>query len=97
MASLSGLRIPCCHEQWCRLQMWLRSHIAVAVVYDGSYSSNLTPSLGTSICHRCGPKKKKKSQSYKISHRDVMYSIRNIINNIVIILYGDLPWCHSEM
>ena len=26
-----------------------------------SYSSDSTPSLGTSICCRCGPKKKKKS------------------------------------
>ena len=25
-----------------------------------SYSSDLTPSLGTLICHRCGPKKRKK-------------------------------------
>ena len=33
LASLSGLRIWCCH----------------------GCSSNLTPSLGISICHRCGP------------------------------------------
>jgi len=32
LASLSGLRIWCCRELWYRLQMWLRSHIAVAVV-----------------------------------------------------------------
>ena len=30
--SISGLRIRCCHELWCRLQTWLRSHVAVAVV-----------------------------------------------------------------
>ena len=28
---LSGLRIRHCHEMWCRLQMQLKSHIAVAV------------------------------------------------------------------
>ena len=32
LASLSGLRIRCCHELWCRWQMWFRSGIAVAVV-----------------------------------------------------------------
>ena len=31
LASLSGLRILRCHELWCRLQMRLRSGIAVAV------------------------------------------------------------------
>ena len=32
LALLRGLRIRHCHELWCRLQMQLRSHIAVAVV-----------------------------------------------------------------
>ena len=40
--------------------MQLRSGVAVAVVQAHSYSSNMTPSLGTSICSRCGPKKKTK-------------------------------------
>ena len=37
--------------------MWLGSHIAVAMVQASRYSSNLTPSLETSMCPRCGPKK----------------------------------------
>ena len=49
----------CCHELWCRLKMQLRSHVAVAVVCAGSCSSHLTPSLGTSICHKYSPKNKK--------------------------------------
>jgi len=57
LASLSGLRIQCCRELWCRSQMWLGSGIAVAVAQDSDYSSNSTPSLGILICHRCGPKK----------------------------------------
>ena len=32
LASLHGLRIRCCRELCCRLQMWLRSLVAVAVV-----------------------------------------------------------------
>ena len=31
-----------CHGLWCRLQTWLRSGVAVAVVQAGSYSSNST-------------------------------------------------------
>ena len=32
LASLSGLRIWCCRGLWCRLQTWLGSCVAVAVV-----------------------------------------------------------------
>ena len=56
-APLSGLRIWCCREQWCKSQMGLGSHIAVAVTVVGSCSSDWTFSLGTSICCRCGPEK----------------------------------------
>ena len=59
LASLSELRIRCCREVWCRLQMWLGSCIAMAVVQARSHSSNWTPSQGTSKCHRCSPKKTK--------------------------------------
>ena len=44
-----------CRELWCRSQLRLRSDMAVAVTEASSYSSNLTPSLETSICHGCGP------------------------------------------
>ena len=40
--------------------MQLGSGIAVVMVEAGSYSSNSTLSLGTSMCLRCGPKKKRK-------------------------------------
>ena len=45
----------------------MASHgIAVAMVEAGSCSSNLTPSLGTFICHRGGPKKQKKKKKKKV-------------------------------
>ena len=47
-------------ELWCRSQTQLRSGISVAVAQASSCISNLTSSLGTYICHQCGPKKKKK-------------------------------------
>ena len=56
LALLSGLQIRHCRELQCRLQMRLGSRIAVAVVQAGICSSNLTPSLGNSICRRCSPK-----------------------------------------
>ena len=62
LASLSGLRIWRCHrELWCRLQTWLGSQV-VAVVYAGSYSSESTPTLGTSTHWGFGPKKQKKKK-----------------------------------
>ena len=36
--------------------------VAVAVVQASSYTYNLTPSLGTSICFMSGPKKKIKTE-----------------------------------
>ena len=66
VSSILGLtqwvKILCCHELWSGSQMRFGSHIAVAMTQAGSYSRcsfNLTPNLGTSICHRCGPKKQK--------------------------------------
>ena len=70
---LSGLRIWQCCELWCASQTRLRSGVAVAVPAASIYSSDLTPSLGTSI--RCGcslkktkrQKKKKKDKTYEIT------------------------------
>ena len=59
LASLGGLRIQHCHELQHKLQMQLSSGVAVAVMWAGSYSSDLTSSLGTSICCMCGHKKNK--------------------------------------
>ena len=54
---IKNLALP---ELWCRSQTQFRSGFAVAVVEAGSCSLNWTPSLGTSICRRCCPKKQKK-------------------------------------
>ena len=59
LASLGGLRIQHCRELWCRSQTRLGSGVAVAVAVAGSCSSNWIPSLGTSMCCRCSPKKTK--------------------------------------
>ena len=66
LALLSGLRIwRCFYELCCRLQMWLRSHVAMDGAWAGSCTPVMIPSLGDSICHECGPRKKKKKKKVK--------------------------------
>ena len=36
----------------------------MAMVWASSYSSGLAPSLGTFMCHGCGPKKEKKKKKW---------------------------------
>ena len=40
LALLRGLRIQRYCELWCRSQTWLRSHVALAVVWASGYSSD---------------------------------------------------------
>ena len=40
--------------------------VAVAVAEAGSCSSDSIPNLGTSICRKCGPKKKSKHNKKKL-------------------------------
>ena len=76
LASLSGLRIRHCHELWCSI----RSHIAVAVAWAGSYSYDSTPGLGASICHGYSHKKttttttKKKRKKEKKERKKIQTS-----------------------
>ena len=66
LALLSGLRIQHCQELCCRSQMQLGSCVSVALVQGGGYRSNWTPSLGTSICCGCGPRKTKMTKNIYI-------------------------------
>ena len=65
LASIRGLRIQPFCELWCRSQKQLRSYVAVAEAVAINCSSDLTPSLGASICCKCGPKKQKKKSKKK--------------------------------
>ena len=88
LSFISGLRIQCCHELWCRSQTWLRSRVAVAVAQAGAYA-NSTPSLGTSICHTCRPKKqKKKERKRKRSNLFFLWSylFHHILTNANIVI-----------
>ena len=63
LTSIYGLtqrvKDPACYKLWSRSQMRLGSGVAMAVMKAGSYSSNSTLSLETSIRRGCGPKKTK--------------------------------------
>ena len=48
-----------CRPGWDLVWLWLWQ--------ASSYSSDLTPSLGTSICCKCGPQKPKKKKELFIS------------------------------
>ena len=87
LASLSGLRIWCNCELWHRSQMLLGSRVVVAVVQAGSCNSDLTPSLGTSICSECGPKKTKNKtkQLSQMPHNGVSHSLHVYITSLVLI------------
>ena len=63
--SLALLRNQRGQELCCRSQTWLGFHIAVAIPQASGCSSDWTPSLGTSLCHGCGPKKTKKTKQTK--------------------------------
>jgi len=49
LAKLSGLRIWCCRELWCRLQIWLGSLIAVAKAPIQSLAWELPYAAGTAL------------------------------------------------
>ena len=77
LAPLSGLRIQGCPEQ-----TWLRPGVAVAEVQAGSGSSDVPPGLGTSMCHGCGPKKKKERERREVE-KHTPKSIRTCIGPLV--------------
>ena len=68
LALLSGLRIRCYHELWCRWQTRFGSRVAVAVVLASGYSLDYTPGLGTSTCRACSPKKRQKKEKGTFPH-----------------------------
>ena len=95
LALLSGLGIWHCHELWCRSQTRLGSHVAVAVVQASSCSSDSTPSLETSICHRCGPEK----QSYLLysPNYNIGEDNKNKFSNINLISVTNISVLHVHI
>ena len=76
---------PALHELWCRSQTWLGYGVAVTVAVAGSYSPDPTPSLGTSICRGCSPKKRKKKGSGR-------YHFISISDSLPLWAHGCTSW-----
>ena len=80
----------------CRWQMWLRSRLAVippvcpAVASASSCRSDLTPSLGTSMCHSYGPKKKD-THTHTHTHRKIV--VVEVIHPMKFLILQILIWC----
>ena len=78
LALLSGLKIRCCCELWCRSQRQLGSHIAVAVAVARSAAVGSIPPLAWELPYVAGvaiksknkqTNKQKKPQQQKIKSR----------------------------
>ena len=80
LASLSGLRIQCCHKLQCRLQMQLRCSSDVVLPWLGCRPATAAPirplAPGTSIYHGCNPKKKKRMLSECCGMKQVCLTIK---------------------
>ena len=85
LAQHSGLGIWHCDELWCRSQTWLGTWIAAAVEQASGCRPDSTPSLGTSICLGCSPKKQNKTKQnntqQKITLKNQCYTNFNLKNN----------------
>ena len=55
-------------------------------------SSDSTPSLGTSICYACGPKKQKKKEKEKVDPNDFNVSFLNV----KIVIYSGLRYFRAK-
>ena len=98
LASLSGLRIWRFRELWCSPQIQLGSGIVAAVAQPGSYSSNWTPSPGTTTCRRGGPRnsKKKKTKKTKKTKQRTVLKKKKKKANVPLILISVLPFYSFE-
>ena len=79
----SGLRIRHCCELWYRSQTRLGAQVAVAVAQAGGFSSNWTPSLGTSICLRCSPNKTEKKKKKNLIFEDFVKNTKKFSKHLV--------------
>ena len=88
--SIAGLaqciKIWCCYKFQHRLQTWLGSGLAVAVMQAGSCSSDSTPSLGTSYAASAALKRKKKRKKRK-NEMDLDVFNQKTMEAVLIVIY----------
>ena len=93
LASLSGLRIHCCRELWCRSQTWLESCIAVVVVCTGRAVALIQP-LAWELTYVTGmalKSKKKKKKKISMSYTNgFIFSLSVLFCRCLCLCLG---WC----
>ena len=79
LASLSGVRIRLCHELWCRLQMWMQSHIALALALAVAIATAPIRPLAWELTYASGaaPQKAKK-QKQKMNTMNTFFFIMQL-------------------
>ena len=69
LALLSELKIQCCCELWCKSQMWLGSHVAVAMVeFRRPAAAALILPLAWELPYALGVALKRKKIIYEMIH-----------------------------
>ena len=78
------------------MQTLLGSRVAVALAQAGGYSSGLTLSLGTSICHRSGPRKGKKTTKPNKTKQNIQASSKTnapyVHLGTDVVPFANAPW-----
>lgn len=72
--------------------MWLRSSVALAVAVASSCSFNLTRSLGTSICQKCGSKKQINASARAIGSIKPLWSCEGVAFSV----FKEKDCCNEE-
>ena len=94
---VSGLtvRIQHCCKLWCRSQIWLRSHVAVAVVQAGSCSSSSV--LAWELPHATGAALKRKQANKKTDFSKLaVYFTLKYIPFQAYVTFHVVIGCHIE-
>ena len=72
LASLSGLRICCCCELWCRLQTWLGPNVAMAVTRPAAVTLIQLPAWEPHM-PLVWPRKEKKASKQTLIFRSLRF------------------------
>ena len=96
LALLSGLRIRCSCELWCRLQMWLRSHIAVAVIQPLAWK--LPYAMGAALKSKRKRKKEGKVEIHTFKKYMKIYNAQARLEAVALIqpLAWKLPYARVQ-
>ena len=71
--------------------------LCVAMAVASGYSSDFTPSLGNSICHRCSPRKTKDKKKKKKKERKKRKEKKKCFHTRLLVYYERIQLRKSQM